>query len=142
MSDWFENQRWEVKRFLSEILRRGSESAVGEGWWGERSGRWGGEGGGGWGAGGGQGGRGGGGVGGGGGGGGERWLLLAFLLFHYHSGRHAENRTISNFLSKESDDLHARTFIVKNNKKNVFSKGRMAAPNRMNFRKNMIIFNI
>ena len=58
-----------------------------------------------------------GGGGGGAGGGGERWLLLAFLLFHYHSRRHAENRTISNFLSKESDDLHARTFIVKNNKK-------------------------
>ena len=44
-----------MKRSLSEILRRGSESAVGEGWWRERSGRWGGEGGGGWGAGGGRG---------------------------------------------------------------------------------------
>merc|ERR1719192_1543813 len=75
-----------VKRILSEILRRGSESAVGEGWWREHHGRWGGKGGGGCGAG---GGRGGGGGGGGAGGGGERLLLLAFLLFHYHSGRHA-----------------------------------------------------
>ena len=43
-----------LKRFLNEILRRGSESAVGEGWWRERRGRWGGEGGGGWRAGGGR----------------------------------------------------------------------------------------